>query len=270
MNAPLTIVTGGSRGIGAAVSRRLVADGHDVVIAYRSDSAAADAVVNELSSADRTVVAIRADATDERSVIDLFAAAAEIGTVTGLVNNAGSARAVGTLANNDIETIRADLDVNLLGVLTCCKYAIHAMADHGGAIVNISSAAATIGSPGMYVHYAAAKAAVDTLTVGLSKELAAQNIRVNAVAPGSSRPSFTKTVSDHGRWRRASPRPPWSTRRDRRRGVVAVVRGFALRHRNGRQSRRRNVTDTRHADQRGGSRCSSTSVSSPPSATAVR
>lgn len=184
MNAPLTIVTGGSRGIGAAVSRRLVADGHDVVIAYRSDSATAEAVVNELSSADRTVVAIRADTTDERSVIDLFAAAAEIGTVTGLVNNAGSARAVGTLANNDIETVRADLDVNLLGVLTCCKYAIQAMADHGGAIVNISSAAATIGSPGMYVHYAAAKAAVDTLTIGLSKELAAQNIRVNAVAPG--------------------------------------------------------------------------------------
>jgi NAD(P)-dependent dehydrogenase (short-subunit alcohol dehydrogenase family) len=192
MNAPLTIVTGGSRGIGAAVSRRLVADGHDVVIAYRSNSATADAVVNELSSADRTVVAIRADTTDERSVIDLFAAAAEIGTVTGLVNNAGSARAVGTLANNDIETIRADLDVNLLGVLTCCKYAIHAMADHGGAIVNISSAAATIGSPGMYVHYAAAKAAVDTLTVGLSKELAAQNIRVNAVAPGVIETEFHK------------------------------------------------------------------------------
>ena len=184
MSAPLTIVTGGSRGIGGAVSRRLVSDGHDVVIGYRSDSATARAVASELSTDGRTVIAVRADTTDEQSVVDLFTAAARVGTVTGLVNNAGSARAVGALVDNDIETIRADLDVNLVGVLTCCKYAIAAMAESGGSIVNISSAAATLGSPGMYVHYAAAKAAVDTLTVGLSKEVAAQNIRVNAVAPG--------------------------------------------------------------------------------------
>ncbi|WP_042939946.1 SDR family NAD(P)-dependent oxidoreductase [Rhodococcus sp. AW25M09] len=184
MSAPLTIVTGGSRGIGAAVSRRLVSDGHDVVIGYRSDAATAEAVAEQLSAPGRTVIAVRADTTDERAVIDMFAAAAQIGTVTGLVNNAGSARAVGMLVDNDIETIRADLDVNLVGVITCCKYAVAAMAESGGSIVNVSSAAATLGSPGMYVHYAAAKAAVDTLTVGLAKEVAGQNIRVNAVAPG--------------------------------------------------------------------------------------
>ncbi|MDI9897790.1 SDR family oxidoreductase [Rhodococcus sp. IEGM 1381] len=184
MSAPLTIVTGGTRGIGAAVSRRLVADGHDVVIGYRSDASAAETLATELSTSGRTAVAVCADTTDEQAVSNMFTAAAEIGTLTGLVNNAGSARAVGKLADNDIETIRADLDVNLIGVITCCKYAIAAMAESGGAIVNISSAAATLGSPGMYVHYAAAKAAVDTLTVGLSKEVAAQNIRVNAVAPG--------------------------------------------------------------------------------------
>ncbi|CCQ17227.1 short-chain dehydrogenase [Rhodococcus sp. AW25M09] len=180
----MTIVTGGSRGIGAAVSRRLVSDGHDVVIGYRSDAATAEAVAEQLSAPGRTVIAVRADTTDERAVIDMFAAAAQIGTVTGLVNNAGSARAVGMLVDNDIETIRADLDVNLVGVITCCKYAVAAMAESGGSIVNVSSAAATLGSPGMYVHYAAAKAAVDTLTVGLAKEVAGQNIRVNAVAPG--------------------------------------------------------------------------------------
>ena len=184
MNAPLTIVTGGSRGIGAAISRRLVADGHDVVIGYRSDASAAELLATELSMSGRTVIAVRADTTDEQAVIDLFDASAKIGTVSGVVNNAGSARAVGMLADNDIETIRADLDVNVIGVITCCKYAVTAMAESGGSIVNISSAAATLGSPGMYVHYAAAKAAVDTLTVGLSKEVAAQNIRVNAVAPG--------------------------------------------------------------------------------------
>jgi len=184
MSPALTVVTGGSRGIGAAVSRRLVSDGHDVVIGYRSDATAAEALAAELSTDGRTVIAVRADTTDEQAVIDLFTAAAEIGAVTGLVNNAGSARAVGALVDNDIETVRADLDVNLVGVLTCCKYAIAAMTGSGGSIVNISSAAATLGSPGMYVHYAAAKAAVDTLTVGLSKEVAAQNIRVNAVAPG--------------------------------------------------------------------------------------
>ncbi len=130
-----------------------MSDGHDVVIGYRTDSATARAVASELSTYGRTVIAVRADTTDEQSVVDLFTAAARIGTVTGLVNNAGSARAVGALVDNDIETIRADLDVNLVGVLTCCKYAITAMAESGGSIVNISSAAATLGSPGMYVHY---------------------------------------------------------------------------------------------------------------------
>lgn len=183
---PLTIVTGASRGIGAAIARRLGVDGHDVVVGYHSDRAAADAVVADIAAAGGRATAIRVDTTDEESVIALFAEAAVFGTVTGLVNNAGAAVSVGDLADADIADIRRDIDLDLTSFLICSKYAIRAMRDTGGgAIVNISSAAATLGSPHAYVHYAAAKAGVDALTVGLAKEVAELGIRVNAVAPGT-------------------------------------------------------------------------------------
>ncbi|MGO4103978.1 SDR family NAD(P)-dependent oxidoreductase [Leifsonia sp. YAF41] len=182
----LTVVTGGSRGIGAAICRRLAADGHDLVVGYRHDAAAADSVAADIRAAGGQALTVAVDTTDEESVIALFERAAELGVVTGLVNNAGVVSAVGTLADNDLAAIRRDLDVDLFGVLACAKYAIRAMTPTGGgAIVNLSSAAATLGSPGSYVHYAAAKAGVDALTVGLAKEVAALGIRVNAVAPGT-------------------------------------------------------------------------------------
>lgn len=182
----VTVVTGGSRGIGAAISRRLAAEGHDVVIGYRYDAVAAELVAADIRFLGRRALSVAVDTTDESSVIALFERAAELGIVTGLVNNAGSVSAVGMLADNDLAMIRRDIDVDLFGVLACAKYAIRAMTPTGGgAIVNISSAAATLGSPGSYVHYAAAKAGVDALTVGLAKEVAALGIRVNAVAPGT-------------------------------------------------------------------------------------
>ena len=110
--------------------------------------------------------------------------------LTGLVNNAGVATAVGPLADLDLAAVRHDLDVDLFGVLVCAKLAIEPLAATGGSVVNISSAAATLGSPGEYVHYAAAKAAVDALTVGLAKELGPRGVRVNAVAPGVIRTGF--------------------------------------------------------------------------------
>ncbi|MFD0070000.1 SDR family oxidoreductase, partial [Streptomyces sp. NPDC127574] len=114
------------------------------------------------------------------------AAAAELGPVTGLVNNAGISGPNGRLADADPTGMRQALEVNVLGYLLCARRAVREMtAGGGGAIVNISSAAATLGSPGQYVHYAAAKAAVDALTIGLSKEVAADGIRVNCVAPGT-------------------------------------------------------------------------------------
>jgi len=185
---PLTIVTGAGRGIGAAISRRLAADGHDIVVCYRTDVESAEAVAADVRAAGRRAIVCAVDTTDEAQVEAVFAAASELGTVTGLVNNAGSASAFGPLADADIAAVRRDIDVDLVGVLICAKHAVRAMSApgaSGGGIVNISSASAYLGSPGRYVHYAAAKAAVDAVTVGLSKEVAALGIRVNGVAPGT-------------------------------------------------------------------------------------
>ncbi|MFD7863050.1 SDR family NAD(P)-dependent oxidoreductase [Streptomyces sp. NPDC059783] len=188
----VSVVTGGSRGIGAAVCVRLAADGHDIALGYRSDADAAEAVAVRVRAAGRRCVAVRVDTADEAAVDLLFdTAASELGPVTALVNNAGISGPVGPLADADAEGLRRALDVNVLGYLLCARRAVRDMTPTGGgAIVNLSSAAATLGSPGEYVHYAAAKAAVDTLTVGLSKEAAPAGIRVNAVAPGIIRTGF--------------------------------------------------------------------------------
>ncbi|MFE7675557.1 SDR family oxidoreductase [Streptomyces albidoflavus] len=182
---PLTVVTGGSRGIGAAVCARLAADGHDLVVGYRSDRAAAEAVAERVRAAGRRALAVAVDTADAASVDGLFDEAATLGAVTGLVNNAGMSGPVGRLADADPAGLSRALDVNVLGYLLCARRAVRDLAaSGGGALVNISSAAATLGSPGEYVHYAAAKAAVDTLTVGLAKEVAEDSVRVNCVAPG--------------------------------------------------------------------------------------
>ncbi|MFD8707322.1 SDR family oxidoreductase [Kitasatospora sp. NPDC059648] len=181
----VTVVTGGSRGIGAAVCARLANEGHDLVLGYRSDGSAAESVAERVRQAGRRCVTVRADTADEADVERLFDRAAELGPLTALVNNAGTGGPVGRLAEADAAGIRRALDVNVLGYLLCARRAIREMAGRGGAIVNVSSAAATLGSPGQYVHYAAAKAAVDAMTVGLSKEVAADGIRVNCVAPGT-------------------------------------------------------------------------------------
>ncbi|MGW7467887.1 SDR family NAD(P)-dependent oxidoreductase [Streptomyces xantholiticus] len=186
MRQPLTIVTGGSRGIGAAVCVRLATEGHDIVVGYRSDAGAAHDVAKAVRAAGRRSLAVQVDTADEASVDRLFDSAAELGTTTGLVNNAGISGPNGRLADADADGMRRALDVNVWGYLLCARRAVREMTrSGGGAIVNISSAAATLGSPGRYVHYAATKAAVDAMTTGLSKEVAADGIRVNCVAPGT-------------------------------------------------------------------------------------
>jgi NAD(P)-dependent dehydrogenase (short-subunit alcohol dehydrogenase family) len=180
----VTVITGGSRGIGAATARRLATDGHYVAIGYRADAAAAGRVVDDINDDGVRCVAIRVDTTREADVERLFdVAAAELGAVTALVNNAGTTSLLGRLADAEPDDIRHVIDVNVLGALLCARAAARVLPP-GGAIVNISSAAATLGSPREYVHYAASKAAVDALTVGLAKELAPDGIRVNGVAPG--------------------------------------------------------------------------------------
>jgi NAD(P)-dependent dehydrogenase (short-subunit alcohol dehydrogenase family) len=201
---PVTIVTGGTRGIGAAAAIRLAEDGHDLALGYRDDDDAAQRAAAEVRAAGARCVLVKADVTSELDVARLFSVAAEqLGAVTGVVNNAGATVHIGDLADTPVAVIRHVIDVNLVGVILCARQASKIMSvsrgGHGGAIVNVSSAAATLGSPHEYVHYAAAKAAVEALTVGLAKELAADQIRVNAVAPGTIRTGIHAAAGDPGR-----------------------------------------------------------------------
>jgi NAD(P)-dependent dehydrogenase (short-subunit alcohol dehydrogenase family) len=209
---PLTLVTGGSRGIGAATAVHLAGLGHDVVVAYRSGRAEAEEVVAAAVACGARAIAVPGDVSDPDDVDALFAAAAELGPVTGLVANAGLTAHLGDLADTPVEVIREVLDVNLLGVVLCARKAAQVMSRRrggaGGAIVAVSSSAATLGSPHEYVHYAAAKAGVDALVVGLAKELATDGVRVNAVAPGLVRTGIHAGAGDAGRLERATARVP--------------------------------------------------------------
>ncbi|MFD3516748.1 SDR family oxidoreductase [Streptomyces sp. NPDC058657] len=207
---PRTLVTGGSRGIGAATCLRLAADGHDVALAYVRDDAAAEETAAGVRAAGARCAVVRADTSDEADVERLFdTVAAELGPLTGLVNNAGVTGKLSRLADATTEDLRRVLDVNVFGTLLCCRRAARDMAAHGGgAIVNVSSGAATLGSPGEYVHYAASKAAVDTLTLGLSKELGPDGIRVNGVAPGLTDTDMHATMGDPDRPARMAPGIP--------------------------------------------------------------
>jgi glucose 1-dehydrogenase len=185
---PVIVVTGGSRGIGAATVQALATGGYDVALGYRQDAAAAEQVVAQATASGARCVAVQADVTREEDVERLFASAAELGPVAGLVSNAGLTGHIGDLADTPVEIIRRVIDVNLMGAVLCARRAAQVLSTArggaGGAIVQVSSAAATLGSAHEYVHYAAAKAGIETLTVGLAKELAAEGVRVNAVAPG--------------------------------------------------------------------------------------
>ncbi|MEV6167479.1 glucose 1-dehydrogenase [Streptomyces sp. NPDC051954] len=210
MIRPVTVVTGGSRGIGAATCLRLAAEGHDVVVGYARDAEAAGTVADGVRKAGGRAVTVRADTSVEADVARLFETAEEqLGPVTGLVNNAGVTGPLGRLADTDPADLRRVVDVNLLGTLLCSRRAAQLMAARrSGVIVNISSAAATLGSPGDYVHYAATKAAVDTLTLGLAKELGPDGIRVNAVAPGIIDTEMHAAMGDPDRARRAAATIP--------------------------------------------------------------
>lgn len=205
--SPVTVVTGGSRGIGAATVRQLARAGHNVALCYRRDADAAAAVVREVHAAGRRAVAVRADTTDPDQVARLFDAAQELGELTGLVNNAGVTSLIGPFVDLTVQDLRRVVDVNLIGYVLCAQQATCRMTA-GAAIVNVSSSAATLGSPGEYIHYAAAKAATDTLTVGLAKELGPRGIRVNAVAPGVVRTDIHATSGDPDRPAHVAARIP--------------------------------------------------------------
>jgi NAD(P)-dependent dehydrogenase (short-subunit alcohol dehydrogenase family) len=183
------VVTGGSRGIGAATARLAAARGHSVCVNYVRDGEAAERVATDCRRAGANAVAVQADVSVEADVVRLFETVdRELGRVTALVNNAGVLERQTRVEDMDAGRIARVFAVNVNGSFLCCREAVRRMSTKrggaGGAIVNVSSVAARVGSPGEYVDYAAAKGAVDTLTVGLAREVAEEGIRVNAVRPG--------------------------------------------------------------------------------------
>lgn len=210
---PVTVITGASRGIGAATAERLASEGHDLVLGYHRHGDEAEALAVRLAAQGVRCRAIRADVSLEEDVAALFAEAVDsFGAITGLVNNAGLTMSIGDLIDTPVGTVRRVLDVNLYGAVLCCRYVVPLLSSRrggrGGAIVNISSAAATSGAPHEYVHYAAAKAGVEALTIGLAKELAKDDIRVNAVAPGTIETNIHADAGEADRPRRVAPRIP--------------------------------------------------------------
>lgn len=189
MNHKVLLVTGGSRGIGAATCRQAAQAGWAVAVNYTADAAAAEAVVRDIQAGGGRALAVQADVADEAQVLRMFARIdTELGRLGGLVNNAGVVDQRARLDEMAMARWRRMFDINVIGSLLCAREAVRRMSTrHGGAggvIVNLSSAAARLGSPGEYVDYAAAKGAIDSFTVGLAKEVAAEGIRVNAVRPG--------------------------------------------------------------------------------------
>lgn len=181
---PIVLITGGSRGIGAATAKNLAQQGYRVCINYRSNEDAANKLVADIKKDGGEAIAIQADVSDEQAVIMLFKIIDEkVGALTHLVNNAGILLPQMKVTEMSAQRINKMLATNMTSYFLCAKEAIKRMKD-GGAIVNVSSAAARLGAPNEYVDYAASKGAIDTFTTGLSLEVASLNIRVNGVRPG--------------------------------------------------------------------------------------
>lgn len=188
MSRGVVVVTGGSRGIGAAVVRRAARAGWSVCFSWRSDEAAAQGVADAVGRDGGAAVAVRADMAVEDDIVGLFAQAARLGHVTGLVANAGVVAGRARVDELDAQRFRRLMEVNVVAPFLCCREAVRRMSTRhggqGGAVVLVSSAASRLGSPGEYVDYAASKGAVDTLGLGLAKEVAGEGVRVNVVRPG--------------------------------------------------------------------------------------
>ncbi|WP_313023745.1 SDR family oxidoreductase [Mobilicoccus sp.] len=182
------VITGGTRGIGAATARLLARPGTALVLGFHADQAAADDLVEELNTGDHPVEVVRCEVADPAQIGDLFAKADALGPLRGLVNSAGTTETQSRFVDIDADRWTRILATNVVGTAMCCREAARRMLDASagrrGAIVNVSSRAAALGSPGEYVDYAASKAAIETLTRGLALELAPEGIRVNAVSPG--------------------------------------------------------------------------------------
>ena len=183
------LITGASRGIGAACALRAAQDGWDVGVNFQRDEEAAEQVVARVRALGRRACALRADVARESDIEAMFKALdAELGPLGGLVNNAGIVDVAARVDEMSAARVARLFDVNVVGAFVCAREAVRRMSTRhggrGGAIVNLSSAAARLGSPGVYVDYAASKAAIDALTLGLGREVAGEGVRVNGVRPG--------------------------------------------------------------------------------------
>ena len=186
---PVLLITGASRGIGAATAVLAAQQGWAVAVNYASNAPAADSVVKQIQDAGGTAIAVQADVGDEAQILRMFAEVdAKLGRISGLVNNAGVVDVTAKVQDQSWARWERMMRINVLGSFACAREAVRRMSTahggSGGSIVNVSSAAARLGAPGQYVDYAAAKSAIDAFTIGLAKEVAAEGIRVNAVRPG--------------------------------------------------------------------------------------
>ncbi|WP_437815937.1 SDR family oxidoreductase [Sorangium sp. So ce1078] len=202
--AGIMIVTGGSRGIGAATALLAASRGYAVAVSYLRDAGAAAGVVDEIRRRGGVALAVAADVSAEEDVVRLFQTVdGALGPVTALVNNAGVLDRQARLEDMTAARVQRILATNVVGAFLCAREAVRRMSTRrggaGGAIVNVSSRASQLGSPGEYIDYAASKAAVDTLTIGLAREVAAEGIRVNAVRPGIIATDIHASGGDPGR-----------------------------------------------------------------------
>ena len=197
---PVIIITGGGRGIGAATAMLAAQRGYAVCVNYRRDERAARSLVEAISRKGGRAIAVAADVSREGDVARLFdVAGAELGALSALVNNAAILERQARLADMDAARLERVFSTNVIGAFLCAREAVRRLSTRlggaGGAIVNVSSAASRIGSPGEYIDYAASKGALDTMTLGLAKEVAEEGIRVNGVRPGHI---YTQMHADGG------------------------------------------------------------------------
>ena len=214
MVRPVVLITGASRGIGAATARLAAARGYDVAITYRSERADAERVVAECRALGASACAFAGDLASEADIIGFFdEAAGQLGPIRHVVNNAGITGRSSRLDAAETAVIRACIDVNVTGAILVAREAARRLSTRnggpGGSIVTIPSVAAGLGSPGEYVWYAASKGAIDSLTIGLAKELATEGVRVNAVSPGLIETEIhARSTGDAGRMERIAPMIP--------------------------------------------------------------
>jgi NAD(P)-dependent dehydrogenase (short-subunit alcohol dehydrogenase family) len=210
---PTLLVTGGSRGIGAATALLAAQRGYAVAVNYTANSLAADEVVRQIRAQGGNAMAVQADVGDEAQVMAMFQKIdAKLGRLTALVNNAGVVDVAARVDEMSVARLKRMFDINVVGSFVCAREAVKRMSTRhggsGGVIVNVSSAAARLGGSGQYVDYAASKGAIDTLTIGLAKEVALEGIRVNAVRPGIIETDIHASGGQPDRARQMAPLVP--------------------------------------------------------------